>query len=66
MGELSADDRAVMVNLTAEIKGLKETLNFLSSSFSERRIDAFITGMNKLSTSIDQLAGHVMNLDPER
>jgi hypothetical protein len=64
--EFTADDRAVLSNLTDEIKALREPLNYVSSSFSQERADAFITAINKLSTAIDKLSGHVMNLDPER
>jgi hypothetical protein len=57
---LTADDRAVIQNLTEEIKGVKESLNFLNNTaFTENKAVAFLNGINTLSTSIEKLAGMV-------
>ena len=65
--ELSAEDRTIIKNLTEQICGLKESLNWLqNSSLTPRKIDSFITAINSLGESIEKLSGKVMNLDPER
>lgn len=57
---LSADDRAVLQNLTEEIKELKESINWLNNTaLTETRVVAFLNGINSLSTSIEKLAGMV-------
>lgn len=57
---LSADDRVVLQNLTEEIKGVKESLNWLNNTaLTENRVVALLNGINSLSTSIEKLAGMV-------
>ena len=57
---LTADDRAVIQNLTEEIRGVKESLNWLNNTaLTDKRVVTFLNGINSLSTSIEKLAGMV-------
>jgi hypothetical protein len=60
---LTADDRAVIENLTTEIKGVKEALNYFGNTYANSFLKSSIelhSAINKLaglSDSIDKLAG---------
>ena len=57
---LTADDREVIQNLTQEIKGVKESLNWLNNTaLTDSRVVALLNGINSLSTSIEKLAGMI-------